>query len=775
MRRICKLFPLVVSFSVPLGALADDRLPETAPLEKMKPDKRSKAMVEGIHDFLDRKIDEAVEERSKHWDRKHSSKEAYRKSVRDNRKRFRRIIGLIDERRAASMERFGTETDPALVSKTERFRVYQVRWPVFTGVDGEGLLLEPKQEPVGRVVVLPDAGQTPEQVAGLTDGLPAHQQLARRLAANGCQVVVPTLISRKATYSGNPDISMTNMPHREWIYRQAYEMGRHVIGYEVQKVLAAVDWFEKRASDDPTVGVAGYGEGGLLALYSAAADRRIDATLVSGYFGPRRKLWREPIYRNVWSLLKRFGDAELASLVFPRSVQVLHCSVPDVDGPPAARKGREDVAAPGRLRTPDRSTVREEVQRARRLGSNMADIEMVSTWPKEEGGSAAKAWGAAVRGLLEKLGRSGDLAGVGEKPLGDRRKSFDPEVRQKRQVRQIERHVQRKMRYSDDVRDAFFLDKVDRSSVEAFTEDAKRYKRILWEEVIGKIDQPKRPLGVRSKKVYDRKEWTGYEVRLNVWNDVFAWGVLCVPKGIEDDDVRPAVVCQHGLESLPRDTIVGSSRFYHNYAARLAKRGFVTFAPHNPYRGGDRFRLLQRKANPIKASLFSVILGQHQQILKWLKGLPYVDGKRIGFYGLSYGGKTAVRVPPLLDGYALSICSADFNDWVRKNVTTHWRGSYMFTHEWEMPEFNLGRTFNYAEMAYLMVPRPFMVERGHHDGVAPDKWVAYEYAKVRHLYDHLGIGNRTKIEFFKGRHEINAEGTFRFLHEKLDWPVKHAK
>ena len=37
---------------------------------------------------------------------------------------------------------------------------------------------------------------------------------------------------------------MTDQPHREWIYRQAYQMGRHIIGYEVQKVLAAVDWFE---------------------------------------------------------------------------------------------------------------------------------------------------------------------------------------------------------------------------------------------------------------------------------------------------------------------------------------------------------------------------------------------------------------------------------------------------------------------------------------------------------------------------------------------------
>ena len=56
-----------------------------------------------------------------------------------------------------------------------------------------------------------------------------------------------------------------------------------------------------------------------------------------------------------------------------------------------------------------------------------------------------------------------------------------------------------------------------------------------------------------------------------------------------------------------------------------------------------------------------------------------------------------------------------------------------------MVEWNMGHTANYAELAMLMTPRPFMVERGHDDGVAPDEWVAWEYAKVRRHYDKLGI------------------------------------
>ena len=74
---------------------------------------------------------------------------------------------------------------------------------------------------------------------------------------------------------------------------------------------------------------------------------------------------------------------------------------------------------------------------------------------------------------------------------------------------------------------------------------------------------------------------------------------------------------------------------YHQYAVRLAEQGFITFAPQNLYIFEDRFRTLQRKANPLKKTLFSVIVPQHQQITDWLKTLPYVDPARIAFYGLS--------------------------------------------------------------------------------------------------------------------------------------------
>jgi hypothetical protein len=62
-----------------------------------------------------------------------------------------------------------------------------------------------------------------------------------------------------------------------------------------------------------------------------------------------------------------------------------------------------------------------------------------------------------------------------------------------------------------------------------------------------------------------------------------------------------------------------------------------------------------------------------------------------------------------------------------------------------------------------------MVERGHRDGVGSDEWVNYEFAKVRRLYNQLGLGDRVAIEHFDGPHTIHGVGTFEFLRKHLQF------
>jgi dienelactone hydrolase len=731
----------------------------------------SERMMDGAHHFVERKIAESREARQKHWNRDFSSRQAYQRSVEPNRQRFMKSIGIVDPRVPVTLERFGDDDNPALVAENSTYRVFQVRWPVLENVSAEGLLLQPRRRPLAHVVALPDADQTPEQIAGLAAGVAAESQVGRRLVENGFEVLIPVLIDRSSRWSGHADIRVTDQPHREWIYRQAFHMGRHVIGYEVQKVLAAVDWFA-RDKNSSNVGVVGYAEGGLVAFYAAAVDPRIDAVLVSGYFDSRENVWSEPIYRNVWGLLREFGDAKLATLIAPRGLVVESAPVPDISG----KKGS--------LQTPTADSVKEEFDRIDRLIPTLSQPRyLVDGSLNKPAGYGSQ---QALQHFAKLLGAASGMSLAGSAPV-DRRRTFDTGERQRRQVLELEHHVQGLVRSSDHTRRSFFLYKAAPEfadepwsrdlrfktvAPDKFIESSKWYRQYFAREVLGTFDEALLPFNPRTRQIYDADKWTGYEVVLDVWPDVFSWGVLLVPKDLQPGERRPVVVCQHGRGSLPKDVIEGDDPFYHNFAAHLAERGFIVFAPHNLYRGEDRYRWLSRKANGVKASLFSFIIGQHDQLLRWLGSLPFVNAARIAFYGLSYGGETAVRVPTVLERYSLSICSADFNNWTRKVAATDERFSFMYTIEWEMPYFDMGNTFDYAEMTYLMIPRPFMVERGHHDRVAQDQWVAHEYAKVRWLYTQFGLADKTAIEYFNGGHTINGEGTFEFLHKHLNWPTR---
>lgn len=754
-------------------------LPGTELLAEARP--LDEVMVAGIDRFALREIQRAASQRESRWQLDESSPAARDIRLEGFRRKFRECIGVVDSRvEPRGIELTATVDRTSLVAVNDDFEIHAVRWPVLDGIDAEGLFLRPKDEPIARVIALPDADWTPEMIAGLED-CPTH--FAAALASLGCEVLVPTLVNRDHRFSRNESIGRsTNLTHREFIYRQAFELGRHVIGYEVQKVLAAVDQFEHRNSTTPhdlPIGVFGVSEGGLLSLYSGAIDPRIDCVVVSGYFDAREKVWNEPIYRNVWGLLTEFGDAELAAMISPRFLYVEHdVEIPVVDGPP---DGARNIAAPGVIVRPESPSARREAERAKRLWSKLSQAEGEAP----DGGfhqsaptSTVRAPldGSVVREIIGRLVPAAPRDGLVKKLERVADDFPNVENRQRRTVNQMTDFTQRLLRLSHRERDRMWGD-LDRSSVDAWVRDAAAMRERIHRELIGKLPEPTLDPNPRTRRILQDDDYTGYEVVLDVYPDVIAGGILLLPSDLTSGERRPVVVCQHGLEGTPMDTITGPGspgyRAYKAFSAELARRGYIVYAPQNPYRGRDAFRTLQRKSNPLGRSLFSYIIEQHRVTLRWLASLDFVDADRIGFYGLSYGGKTAVRVPPLLPptdqepGYALSICSADFNEWVAKNASTDAPFSYIWTPEYEIFEWNMGHLANYAELAMLMTPRPFMVERGHDDGVGVDHWVAWEYAKVRRHYNKLGLPKRTEIEFFDGPHTIHGVGTYRFLNEWL--------
>jgi dienelactone hydrolase len=748
-------------------------LPQAKPLMLTEP--LDVVMVRGINRFAERELEQARVRRA-------ATRQQTAFDADSHRAKFRKMVGVVDARVKTTASPFLTPYD---ADRGDGVTCSAVQWNVMDGVTGEGLLLRPNGPIRAAVVAIPDANQTPEQFCGISETGLNERSVPIRLASAGCLVIVPTLIDRTDTWSGHPDIRYTNLSHREFIYRMAFEMGRHVIGYELQRILAVIDAFDAtRAAqrDSPMpIAVCGSGDGGLLSLYAAAIDPRIDVCMVSGYLDDRTNVWQEPIDRNVWRLLVEFGDADLCRLVLPRKLIIETAKAIAVDGPLPSRDGRPAYAAPGRISSTVSGESQTEIDDVLRLFHEAGAGDNVVACLNSAPGDDSFCGDAAFAALA-------DFLNLTDEPIGGQAFVSGPlanaEIRQRRQFDQLVRFTQALLHRSDKVR-AKLWKNADRSSIEAWESSSQFYRDLVHDEMIGRLPLPTAVLNPRARKVIDEPTHVGYEVVLDVYPDgtdefdcVFAGGILLLPKDLKKGERRPVVVCQHGLEGIPMDTIttdksVRAWSAYKGFSAQLVKQGYIVYAPQNPYRGYHEFRVIQRKSNPLGRSLFSYIIEQHRQTLKWLALLPHVDADRIAFYGLSYGGKTAVRVPPLLPptddqpGYCLSICSADFNEWIRKNVSSEDRYSYIFTQEYEMFEWNMGHVAGYAELVSLMTPRPFMVERGHNDGVAPDEWVAWEYAKVRRHYVQLGIGDRTEIEWFNGPHTINGKGTFAFLQKHL--------
>src|SRR3984893_10279572 len=114
-------------------------------------------MVDGIHRYLEKATAASGEQRATLWKRNYESAQSYEQSIAPNREHFRRIIGVVDARLPVhSLELDATTARPAIVFEAPGYKVYAVRWPVFEGVEGEGLLLRP-EHPVAHIVAIPDA------------------------------------------------------------------------------------------------------------------------------------------------------------------------------------------------------------------------------------------------------------------------------------------------------------------------------------------------------------------------------------------------------------------------------------------------------------------------------------------------------------------------------------------------------------------------------------------------------------------------------------------
>ena len=247
-----------------------------------------------------------------------------------------------------------------------------------------------RRKPVADVVAIPDADQTPEQIAGLVAGRAGRVAVSPAgspRAAAGCSC--PTLIDRDVERARPGEADEPRVPLPPGVRAgPAPDRLRGAEGPGGGRLVR-----QGRRRGDAKIGVIGCGEGGCSPSYAAALDPRIDAVVRQRLLRrPQRASGQEPIDRNVFGLLEQFGDAELA----------------EPDRAPGARSSRPRRArrsssrratggGPGRLvdararRRPGRGRARPQARRrarARRPGIELV-VERRRQRPVRHRGSAA--------------------------------------------------------------------------------------------------------------------------------------------------------------------------------------------------------------------------------------------------------------------------------------------------------------------------------------------------------------------------------------------------
>ena len=154
-----------------------------------------------------------------------------------------------------------------------------------------------------------------------------------------------------------------------------------------------------------------------------------------------------------------------------------------------------------------------------------------------------------------------------------------------------------------------FWTKADTTSPEAYEKSMRVVPRLLPQEVIGKLPEPTLPLNPRTRQIYDEPKWTGYEVdarrlpgRVRLRHPAAAEGPEAGREAAGGRlPARPRRPADRRHRSREEDAVLQLLR-------RRSSPTSATSSTRRRTRTSARttFRQLQRKANPLKLSLFSL-------------------------------------------------------------------------------------------------------------------------------------------------------------------------
>ncbi|HTL29292.1 MAG TPA: hypothetical protein VL282_08725 [Tepidisphaeraceae bacterium] len=252
------------------------------------------------------------------------------------------------------------------------------------------------------------------------------------------------------------------------------------------------------------------------------------------------------------------------------------------------------------------------------------------------------------------------------------------------------------------------------------------------------------------------------------------------------------LLVQHGYAGTP-EMVCGFTRTandndyaYRSLGIRAARRGFHVVAVFHPFAYGTLSDVcdaklpgfehhsisygrnrLNRLASMLGGTLFGLDMMASSRGVDLLLRASGLTPDRIGMYGLSQGGMSALYLPALDSRIHASVSAAYFN-WrfvkllgpTRATCYLDWTDEGQFFSD-------VVRCFSDCDVVSLICPRAFAVEAGLHDGAVDFEKAQAEFERARVHYDRLSLSNRVEFIGHAEGHVCATRRALDFLTENL--------
>ena len=251
-------------------------------------------------------------------------------------------------------------------------------------------------------------------------------------------------------------------------------------------------------------------------------------------------------------------------------------------------------------------------------------------------------------------------------------------------------------------------------------------------------------------------------VRYQSFPGVRVPGFLLIPDGL--DGPAPAVLCPPG-HGRGMNQVMFEPGIYKQYPWELSRRGFVTLIPEHagfgerlPAHFGEH-GYYTGVAQLLGFTTYGVYIKELTRALDVLTSLEEVDADRIGCYGLSLGGVTALLISAL-DLRVKVIGISGF--------LTSFRSSFMDVAHCVCGNVqDLALNFEHVDIASLIAPRPLVAENGRMDTGFPYDASVETVRDLRRFYALYGQDHRLVHDVFDGAHEISGREAYGWFERWL--------